>query len=156
KHIYQITLSANQYARVIVEQRGLDVLARLVGGDGKPLAEYDAEMRLNGTEIVEFVAAVGGRFLLEIEPRYKLLPGGKYEIRLEELRAATEAEKSLQEARNLFAESLRLYNAGKYDEARPLIERALELRQKELGLESSAVAAAFTHLARIYAAQGNY
>ena len=156
KHSYQIVLSAGQYVMVTVEQRGIDVSVRLFGVDGKPLADFDAEMRLNGTEKIEFIANSAGNYRFDIEPRYKLLPSGKYEIRLEELHTATEADKSLQEARNLYAESLRLFNAGKYDEAQPLVERVIEIRQKELGSENASTANAMTHLARITDAQGKY
>ncbi len=156
KHSYQIDLSVGQYFMATVEQRGVDVLARLFDGDGKPIAEFDAEMRLNGTEKIEFVAKTAGKYRLDIEPRYKLLPSGKYEIRLADSHAATEPEKSLQEARNLYAESARLFNAGKYDESQELIEKAIEIRRRELGAENPRTATALTHLARILDSQGKY
>ncbi len=156
KRSYQLLLSVNQYAKVTVEQQGIDVLARLSGIDGKPLAEYDSEMRPNGTETVEFVASVEGNYQLDISARYPLLPAGNYQIRLVELRTASEQDKLLQAARNLQAESVKLFTAGKYNEAQLLIEKAIEIRKKELGLENSFTASALTQLARIIDALGKY
>src|SRR5215475_9440611 len=42
-HAYQITLAAGQYLDVVVEQRGIDVVATLSGPDGKQIAEFDNE-----------------------------------------------------------------------------------------------------------------
>src|SRR5258707_8428562 len=40
KHIYQIQLPANQYIKILIEQRGSDVGARLTGEDGKKIADF--------------------------------------------------------------------------------------------------------------------
>jgi hypothetical protein len=51
------TLAEGQYAGVKVEQRGVDVVARLFGPDEKVIFEFDSEMRRQGLEKVEVVAA---------------------------------------------------------------------------------------------------
>src|SRR5215471_17981367 len=43
KHIYQVTLTASQYANITVEQQGIDVLVRLFGVDGALIADFDRE-----------------------------------------------------------------------------------------------------------------
>ena len=154
KHSYNVSLSANQYLMVTIEQRGIDVAARIFGADGKQIVNFDAEARPNGTEKIEFAAKTGGVYRLEVARVYKLLPTGKYEIRLKEIRAADEANLALLEDRTLFAESLRLFNAGKYAEAREVIERAIENRTKTVGLENPSTLNALSHLARILNAQG--
>lgn len=153
---YQISLSANQYVKVIIQQRGIDVSARLSDADGKNLENFDGEMRPNEPEIIEYIASADGVYRLDVAPRYALLPTGKYEIRLAEIHTATEKEKSLQEARDFYAESLRQFNGGKYDEAKTSIERVIEIRQKEFGAENALTAMALTHLARILDAQGKF
>jgi hypothetical protein len=53
EHEYQLTLSAGQYARVVVDQKGIDVVLALLGVDGKPLLEVDNN--LSGTRGMEVV-----------------------------------------------------------------------------------------------------
>src|SRR5215472_17119664 len=48
KHSYQIALARGEYARVVVEQRGVDVVVKSFGIDGKLMAEFrefDSESR---------------------------------------------------------------------------------------------------------------
>src|SRR5262249_7811363 len=49
-HAYQITLSAGQFMKVIVEQRGIDVVVELLGPDAKPIMEFNSEIRSQGQE----------------------------------------------------------------------------------------------------------
>jgi CHAT domain-containing protein/Tfp pilus assembly protein PilF len=155
-HSYQITLARSQCLSVIVEQRGIDVVARLMGPDGKQIAEFDSEIRKRGQEVVSHVAETAGIFRLNVHAKKKGSSEGSYEIRAVELRDATEKDWALQEARKLFTESSSLNSAGKYDEARPLAERALEIREKTLGPEHSDVAASLNSLANIYRRKGDY
>src|SRR5262245_5281582 len=59
-HTYQIRLNAGQFLKVIVEQQGIDVVARLIGPDGKQIMAFDSESRLSGSETVEHVAEAEG------------------------------------------------------------------------------------------------
>jgi CHAT domain-containing protein/Tfp pilus assembly protein PilF len=61
-----------------------------------------------------------------------------------------------QEARKLNNESLKLQRAGKYDEALPLAERALVIREKTLGPQHPDVADSLNNLARLYFDRGDY
>ena len=71
----------------------------------------------------------------------KEAPAGCYEIRSEELRATTENDRALHEARKLLLGASSLMAAGKYEEARPL---------KALGLEHLQVAAVLHNLGVLY------
>src|SRR5262245_30735458 len=155
-HAYQITLSAGQFMKVIVEQRGIDVVVGLLGPDAKQIMEFDSEIRSQGQETVWQVAEVAGSYRLNVKAKHKGAPAGGYEIRLVELRAATEKDRVLQEARKLQTESQRLFRAGEYDESRPAAERALELREKALGPESTDVAQSLNTLAIIHRLKGDY
>jgi CHAT domain-containing protein len=155
-HTYQIRLTEGQYLNVIVEQRGVDVVVRLLGPDGKQIAEFDSEIRQQGEETVSQVAEVSGSYRLNVQAKQKEAPTGRYEIRVVELRAATEKDRALQEARKLSTEFARLYRVSKFDEARPLVERALEVREKSLGPEHPDVAASLNNLAELYRAKGDY
>jgi tetratricopeptide (TPR) repeat protein len=155
-HAYQITLTAGQYLNVVVEQRGIDVVVTLLGPDGKLIAEFDSEIRKQGQETVSQVAEAAGDYRLVVQAKQKEAPTGRYEIRMAELRAAMEKDRELQEARKLHTESERLGRAGKYEEARPLAERALEIREKALGPEHPDVARSLNNLANLYRDKGDY
>src|SRR5262245_25111784 len=134
-HTYQIRLSAGQFLKVIVEQQGIDVVARLSGPGGEQIVEFDSEGGGQGQELAPFVAEAEGEYRLTVLPRQKNAPAGGYEIRVEELRDATGDDYALHAARKLLQEGLKLLGAGKYEEALPLIERGLEIRERVLGPE---------------------
>ncbi len=153
---YQINLAANQYVKILVEQRGIDIGIRLYGTDKKRLADFDAELKSTGTEIIEFIAQSEGVYKFEITSKFPFLPAGKYEIRLVDLHKASEKEKILQTAWVLQTDSIRFLGAGKYIEAKQAIEKAIEINKKELGLENQTVVLNLTLLARITDAQSDY
>src|SRR6266545_1624088 len=159
---YRIRLSAGQYLEVIVKQQGIDVIVLLSGPDGKQGSqgdqnwEFDTESRLQGQEVAPLVAEVTGEYRLMVRPRQKDARAGGYEIRIEELRAATEIDRELQESRNLSKEARRLQRAGKYDEALRLGERALEIREKRLGPDHLEVADSLNSLSTLYWMKGDY
>src|SRR5262245_100744 len=155
-HTYRIRLAADQFLKVVIEQDGIDVVARLLGPDGKQIMEFDSERRPRGRETVEHVAEAEGDYRLVAQPRQKAAPAGAYEIRIEELRAATENDRALQEARNLYKKASDLRSAGKYDEALPYFEGALEIRERILGPDHLDVTQAISGLATIHYLKGEY
>lgn len=60
----------------------------------------------------------------------------------------------LVEADQLSAQVVDLYKEGKYDQALPLAQRALALRERALAPEDTAIADALANLAEIYMAKG--
>jgi len=62
----------------------------------------------------------------------------------------------LEEAKRLNERAMELLEAGQYDEAVPLAERALAIREKALGSEHPDVAASLNNLASLYDAKGDY
>jgi tetratricopeptide (TPR) repeat protein len=155
-HTYQIRLSAGQFLKVIVEQQGIDVVIRLSGPGGEQIAEFDGDGRSQGQELVSLVAEADGVYLLMAQPRRKDAPPGGYEIRIEELRAATENDRALHEARKLLQEATKLREAGKYDVAIPLVERGREILARVLGPEHFDLADALNILARLYSNKAEY
>jgi len=155
-HAYQIKLAEGDYLSIEVKQRGIDVAVKVLGPDGQQILESDSEPRKQGEERVSLVAEVGGVYRLNLWSVQRIAPAGHYEIRVADWRAATERERRLQDARKLDAESVRLYNAGKYDEALSLAERAVEIHRNELGPEHPDVAQSLRILAIIYRDKGNY
>src|SRR6266511_2059845 len=156
RHAYRISLGANQFLKVAVEQQGIDIVAQVSGPDGKQILEFDSESRLQGREEVSLVAEAAGAFQLIVRPKQDGAPAGSYEIRIEELRVATDTDRALHDARKQFEEALKLQRAGKYDEALSLVERALEIRERLLGTEHRDVAAGIDSLAGVYSDRGEY
>jgi CHAT domain-containing protein/Tfp pilus assembly protein PilF len=145
-HSYEMQLSSSQFASVTIQQLGIDVLARLFGPDGQLIAEVDADSRPVGQEVVEFVAAATGPYRIEVKARYESLPAGRYEIRIAELRPATERDNSLDEARRLHARARREFQAGKYDQAAGIEKQSLQIREQVLGSDHLVVAFSLLNL----------
>jgi CHAT domain-containing protein/tetratricopeptide (TPR) repeat protein len=155
-YAYQLVLASGQYVKLAIDQRGIDVVVKLFGPDGKPLTEVDSEFRAQGEETVEWVADEAGSYRVDVVAKYKDAAAGRYEIKVAGLRLATENDRALHEASKLRGESLRLYRARKYDEARPFAERALEIRERVLGPEHREVALVLLNLASLFYSKGDY
>jgi CHAT domain-containing protein/Tfp pilus assembly protein PilF len=155
-HSYQLTLAADQYVLVVVEQRGIAVVVQLLGPDNKQIMEFDSEARDYGQQFVSQVADVSGSYQLNLRANQEAAQAGRYEIRVAELRAATERDRVLQEGRQLHADGVRLTRAAKYDEALPLLERALEIRQKTLSPGDPLVAQALNSAGNLYWRKADY
>ncbi|HKX27680.1 MAG TPA: tetratricopeptide repeat protein [Blastocatellia bacterium] len=156
RHRYRVKLGADQFLKVVVEQDGVDVVVQLAGPDERQLIELDSEIRLRGSEILSQVAETAGDYRVIVQPKQKTAAAGNYQIRIEELRAATEPDHALQEAQRLYQEYLKLQRMGRFDEAIPLVERVLEIRKKILGPEHREVALAYSRLAVLYSIKGDF
>lgn len=151
KHVYQLALTQGQYANVIVEQRGVDLVVHLFAANGQLIADVDSEKTAQGTERVELVAEAAGNYKLEIEPSLPKAGVGTYAVQLSEVHEATPDEKLLQEARQQFYESVRLNDSGKTEKALEVANRSLETREKILGADHTDVAASLRALGTLYA-----
>lgn len=156
KHNYKITLAENQYAFLIVEQRGIDVAVRVFDKTNERLAQRDLISKTEGREELGFTASTAGVYRLEIEGKTTSSPTGRYTVLLAEVRPPTEKELRLEEARKLHGKSLDLWRAGKFAEALTASERSLEIRQKESGAEDFEVAASLANVALIVLETGDY
>jgi CHAT domain-containing protein/Tfp pilus assembly protein PilF len=152
---YQLALKEGEYALVTVEQRGVDVAARLFGADGHLIAAVDSRKTADGSERVELVAAVSGDHVIEVEPSLPKAGAGSCLVLLSELREATPDERLLHEARRQYYESLRLGGAGKYDAALDLAARALETRERFPGPAGADVAASLLGLGTLHLGKGD-
>ena len=156
RHYYRIRLRDDQFLKVVVEQQGIDVVAQVSGPDGKTISEFDSESRLQGQEVISLAPEAPGDYQLIVWPKLRGAPAGHYDIRIEELRAVTNKDRALQEARSLYEEAKKLQRAGKYDEALPLLERALETRERLLGLDHCDAAVVSVSLANLFRDKGDY
>jgi CHAT domain-containing protein/Tfp pilus assembly protein PilF len=155
-HFYQIALTADQYLRVEVAQRGVNVILELFDPAGTKLTEVDNARGKQGPELLTFIAEVSGNYRIQINVAEKNAPAGGYEVKVIALKVPTADERSLEEARRLSEDSRKLRKTGKYDEAKTLTERALAIREKVFGPDHLAVADSLHALASLYDDKSDY
>jgi CHAT domain-containing protein/predicted negative regulator of RcsB-dependent stress response len=131
-HSYKITMISGQYLHVVVDQRGIDVAVALFTPDGKKISEADSEHLIEGSESMSAVAEAPGAYLIEVRSPEKTAKAGRYEIEVDELRAATAEDKYRVSGEAILQEAGQLQN-GDLEAKRKSIEKyyeALELHRK--------------------------
>ena len=99
-HSFSVKLEPDQFLQFVVYQHGIDVIVRVFSPAGKTLGEFDTLNGNEGPENVSLVSEVAGVYRIEVAPLGQFMdpPPGRYEIKVVELRQATEQE--LQSAKN--------------------------------------------------------
>ncbi len=121
---FQLTLSAGQYARVMLEQKGIDVVLALSGADGKQIVEVDNNLSgTRGMETVSLVADVSGTYRLNVRSLEKDASAGRYEIRLDDLRTATDEDRTRVAAERSYFTAAQLQAERTSESRRKAIER---------------------------------
>ena len=120
-HSYWLTVGAGQYAHVVVDQRGIDVVLALIGVDGQELIEMDSPNGTHGPEAASLVAQASGTYRVDVRSLDKNALPGRYEVTVEPLRFATSQDRNRVAAEMLFAEAARLKAQGTTDGARRAI-----------------------------------
>ncbi len=92
-HAYTLTLAAGSYLHVSVDQRGIDVEVRLFAPDAELLTVIDSPTGAHGAEVLTIVTQTAGEHRLEVSAYSGQAPG-RYELRLEELRDATDDDRA--------------------------------------------------------------
>jgi CHAT domain-containing protein/Tfp pilus assembly protein PilF len=133
---YRLVLATGQFLRVVIDQRGIDVVVTLFAADGKQIIEVDSPNGTQGPEIVSAIAETSGTYRLEVRSLEKDVLTGRYEVKVEELRRANEQDQTRLAARRVLteAESLRLQgtaetlqqSVAKYQEALSLYRAAID------------------------------
>jgi tetratricopeptide (TPR) repeat protein len=104
-HVYKVRLTAGQYIRAVVEQKGVDVLVLAFDPAGKNLAEVDSPTGTRGAEAVSWIAEVSGDYRLEVRPGEAAAPAGRYRARVESLRPARPGDADRVSAESAFVEA---------------------------------------------------
>ncbi|MBL8151510.1 MAG: tetratricopeptide repeat protein, partial [Blastocatellia bacterium] len=160
RHSYTVEAIENQYLRLSVMQKGVDVVVKVYDPDGKEVFEVDSPNGTEGEEPVEIVTEKKGFYKLEVASLEKTAPTGKYEVKLQEQRRAEEGEgekiKALQKAAEINTKAGVLYQQSKYNEVEPLLKKVLEIRKKVVGLNHPDTATSLNNLAEVYRSQGRY
>ncbi|HEY9433463.1 MAG TPA: CHAT domain-containing tetratricopeptide repeat protein [Blastocatellia bacterium] len=117
----------------------------LFAPDGKKISEADSDHTIEGSETVSAIAEAPGAYLIEVRSPEKTAKIGRYEIKVEELRAATAEDKYRIAGESVFREAERLQNGTleakrksieKYHEALELYRRASDRRGEAQTLTS--------------------
>ena len=141
-HTYLFTLEANQFARVVVQQRGVDVALSLRTDAGVLVATADDVESPNGSEALLVVTEAAGSFKLEVSADADGETRGRYSVRLAQIRAAAPqdhervlAERLIAKGNGLLAQRTaesRLRAIEQYKEAATAFRRAGD-RNREAG-----------------------
>lgn len=102
---YQMVLDANLAIDISIDQRGIDVAAKLIDPDGELLVETDGITAAVGAERVSWVARDSGRHLLEVTAGALDDPEGCYEITYEEPHAVSEEDRRRSAAASALAQA---------------------------------------------------
>ena len=119
--------------KVVVDQKGIDVIIRVFGPDGQKLREVD-ETPAAVLESTFLIAEAAGMYRVEVEASSKDAKSGTYEIRIKDLRESTSKDRIQVSAQRIFDEANKLRDQqtaesqrkaiGKYEEALPLWREA--------------------------------
>lgn len=154
-HVYPLVLGSGEFVRLTVEQRGIDVVVQ-IEDNGALIAEFDTESRKQGPETVVLSPRHAGTYHLRVLPRYVMETAGRYEIRVEEIRPATERDRIVFESFRLGSEAVRLAELGKLDDAIQTGERALALRDMASLPKDSYRGYLLTQIAEARRVKGDY
>jgi hypothetical protein len=99
-HSFNINLEQDQFLQLVVNQHGIDVIVRVFAPEGKSLGEFDSPNGAEGPENVSLISGTAGVYRIEVAPlgQTENVAAGRYEIKIVELRRATDQE--LQASRN--------------------------------------------------------
>jgi CHAT domain-containing protein len=154
RHDYDLTLQAGDYAAFTVDQRGTDLVIRILDPAGATVALFDDEVRTHAREEVAFVADASRTYRLTVVARYPKLASGRYALWIAEIHPAAERDRKTWEARKLGTDAAALRSAGKFDEALARAAKGVALAEAALGPGSAYVGSLLATLGGTQRAKG--
>jgi erythromycin esterase len=94
RHVYRVRAPAGAHARIVVMQRGVDVVVEAFGRDGAKLAEVDSPNGTEGPEPVSVAVPSGDEVRVLVRP-LEAGTSGRYDVTLVALLTAAEHEAEL-------------------------------------------------------------
>lgn len=89
-HRYRIEIESDQFFYARVEQKGIDVVIKIIGPGGKQIKEIDSPTGSRGTEPIMLTTESSGDYIIEIYPFDPLARPGHYIFYIDKLTAAAE------------------------------------------------------------------
>ena len=134
-HKYQLKLEAQEFARIVVEQKGVDAKVKVIAPDDSVYREVDNPNGLYGPETVSILAPAAGVYRLEISVNAGT-PAGNYDLHVQGPRQMVADDDKRVTAEEIFAEAQGLRSTNyklaiqKYEEAIALW-RELDSKREE-------------------------
>ncbi len=135
RHMYHLALMKNQHGRLLIDSGNTELDLLLSGPDGKVVRQSRLSLAESGEtrQIVSIVADAPGDYRAELKVPSETSASLRYTLVLDELRAATDMDRTRFAAEQLFAEAHQLQlkkgvenyrlAASKYRESRPLWQK---------------------------------
>ncbi len=122
---YQFALEAGQYARVLIDQKSVDIAVAALGADGQQI--FAANVTTPGElESASLIGSATGTYRIRVQAEDKTAPAGEYEIKLVELQLATETHQSRVAAERARAAGMAMYHQQTTDAIRGAISKYQE------------------------------
>lgn len=121
--LYDLSLPADQFLRIVVEEWNLETAVTLVGPDGQTVVETADTGELQGLEPLLFVTETAGLYHLHVRAREVGAAKGRYEVRIAEQHAATAQDRQRVAAQKLFLEGKKLLAKETAEAARAAVEK---------------------------------
>ena len=125
-HRYRMNLKAGQFINFQIEKLGINILSTFKDPAGDALFTASFEELEYGTEVVALIAKQAGDYLLEIEPSFKKAPRGRYSVKMEEPRMASEDDQRRFLAQSAFLEAVKLNKNGSQEQRQEAQKRLAE------------------------------
>ena len=125
RHVFELSLQPRQYVHAIVEQKGIDVVVRLLDPNRYLLIERTSPNAKVGPEAVSTVAHTAGTYYLEVCADRSQPARGSYQLKIEGPRESTPADEKRAAAEHLLMEANSLARQQKRLEAINSLEQAL-------------------------------
>lgn len=109
-HRYAFDLKVNEFFQVRAEQKGVDVIFKLLDASGATLATMDSPNGKEGPETLSFVAAKAGRYTLQVIGFDEKAGKGIYTIQRGAARSATAKDHRRVEVERSFTEAVEEQN----------------------------------------------
>jgi CHAT domain-containing protein len=139
---FSLFLEANQYVKIIVQQKGIDVIATLYNPKNEKIYEIDSLNGTTGPEPVCIISSDKGIYRLEIKSLDNNASANKYEVKILQLHKATEIDKFSSEGFKALAQAQFLQGEGKKENEKLIVskyEESMEKFYKAKELEALAI-----------------
>jgi hypothetical protein len=87
--VFTVDAAGGQFLRIVAEQKGVDVVVRIVAPDGKVLVIADRSNYSFGPESASAIAPLPGSIQIQVEKHPLIAETGRYAVELTDLRDPT-------------------------------------------------------------------
>jgi CHAT domain-containing protein/Tfp pilus assembly protein PilF len=106
-HFYRVVLTSGQFLHVMIQQRGIDLVAILRDRNGATLSEMDGLQSLSGMEELSYEAASTGPYVVEVRAKKQSNNHGRYELKIQRAEITNQLDRARIVAERLHMEAVR-------------------------------------------------